>query len=305
MALISTYYDGAVTETDRAKNLAGAPEYGVYGSEDFRVTAHPSIPYAVIVKKGRAHGHGVTDEALIDQVVSCPPLATGVRWDLIVVRRNWQPELGGPSTLEVIEAGAEASIPTTRLVGPGVEDDQPIALVKWQGGVSAPMEVRDLRVWSANGGMFAVDPLVRQYLNKIGTKVKISGEVWSYERLSATETDWVNEDGSGPWVELTLEPGWANNGGSRTRARLMGRGSFVHVQADVRYAPGGVASGIGEGWIIAKFPGGMIPKEHTFVPGTTNGYRSGTVYSVYTGGIAVGPFPQGNICQLGGIGVVK
>lgn len=305
MALISTYYDGPVTESDRAKNLAGSPEYGVYGNEDFRVMAHPSIPYAVLVKKGRAHGHGVTDEALEDQVVNCPPLSSGVRWDLIVIRRNWQPELGGPSTLEVIEAGADARIPDTRLVGPGVEDDQPIFLVKWQGGTSAPVEFRDLRVWSNNAGMFAVDALARQYLNKIGTKVKIAGEVWSYERLSATETDWVNEDGSGPWVELTLENGWANNGGSKARARLVGRGAFVHVQADVRYTPGGVYSPIYEGWIIAKLPGGMVPKEHTFVTGTTNGYRSGTFYTVYGGGIAVGPFPQGSICQLNGLAALK
>lgn len=302
MPLISTYYDGPVTESDRAKNPAGRAEYGVYGNEDFRVVAHPSIPYAVLVKKGRAHGHGVTDEATVDQVVNCPSLTSGVRWDLIVVRRNWQPELGGPSTLEAIEAGNEARIPAERKVGPGVEDDQPIALVKWQGGVSAPVEFRDLRVWSNNAGMFAVDPLARQYLAKIGTRVKIAGEVWSYERLSATETDWVNEDGSGPWVDLTLEPGWANNGGSRARARTMGRGSFIQVQADVRYTNG---PAIYEGWTIAKFPGGMIPKEHTFVPGTTNGYRSGAVYSVYAGGIAVGPFPAGVTCQLGGVGVLK
>lgn len=307
MPLISTYYDGPVTESDRAQNPAGRIEYGVYGNEDFRVTAHPSIPYAVLVKKGRAHGHGVTDEAEIDQVVNCPSLASGVRWDLIVVRRNWQPELGGPSTLEVIEVGTNPLIPDppTRKVGPGVEDDQPIALVKWQGGTSAPMEIRDLRVWSNNAGMFAVDPLARQYLNKIGTKVKIAGEVWSYERLSATEADWVNEDGSGPWVELTLEPGWANNGASRARARLVGRGAFVHVAADVRFAPNGTWSAIYEGWIIAKLPGGMIPKEHTFVPGTTNGYRSGTFYTVYGGGIAVGPFPQGSICQLNGLAALK
>lgn len=302
MPLISTYYDGPVTESDRAANPSGRIEYGVYANEDFRVTAHPSIPYAVLVKKGRAHGHGVTDEAEIDQVVNCPSLASGVRWDLIVVRRNWQPELGGPSTLEVIDAGTEPNIPAARKVGPGVEDDQPIALVKWQGGVSAPMEIRDLRVWSNNGGMFAVDPLVRQYLAKIGTKVKIAGEVWSYERLSATESDWVNEDGSGPWVDLTLEGGWANNGGSKARARIVGRGAFVHVAADVRYA-GGPA--IYEGWVIAKLPGGMIPKEHTFVSGTTNGYRSGTFYTVYGGGIAVGPFPVGTVCQLNGLAALK
>ena len=199
MPLISTYYDGPVTESDRAKNPAGRAEYGVYGNEDFRVMAHPSIPYAVLVKKGKAHGHGVTDEAEIDQVVNCPSLASGVRWDLIVVRRNWQPELGGPSTLEVIEVGTNPIIPDPpiRKVGPGVEDDQPIALVKWQGGTSAPVEFRDLRVWSNNAGLFAVDALARKYLEKIGTEVRVLGEVWSYQRLSANETDWVKVSEAG------------------------------------------------------------------------------------------------------------
>lgn len=181
MALTSTFYDGVVTESDRAKNLAGSPEYGVYGPEDFKVTAHPSIPYAVLVKAGRAHGHGVTDEALEDQVVQCAPLASGVRWDLIVVRRNWQPELGGPSTLEVIQAGVEPQIPEGRIVGPGVEDDQPIFLVKWQGGVSAPVEFRDLRVWAANGGLYAKHDLVRSYMNSVGTEININGTVWALQ----------------------------------------------------------------------------------------------------------------------------
>lgn len=302
MALISTYYDGPVTESDRAKNLAGSPEYGVYGLNDFKVTAHPSIPYAVLVKAGRAHGHGVTDTALVDQVVECPPIASGTRWDLIVVRRNWQPELGGPSTLEVIEAGTVAQIPAGRLVGPGVEDDQPIALVKWQGGVSAPVEFRDLRVWSGNGGMFAVDELVRRYLDKIGTKVKIAGEVWSYERLSATEVDWVNEDGSGPWVNLELEAGWQIvGGGINPRARLVGRGAFLHAQAELIYPPGGIR----EGWRFAKLPAGMQPKEATYVAGTTNLYRSAGVYIMAGSGLLVGPSPVGNVVQMAGMCPLK
>ncbi|WP_455833752.1 hypothetical protein [Pseudarthrobacter siccitolerans] len=254
MPLISTYYDGPVTESDRAKNPAGRSEYGVYGNEDFRVTAHPSIPYAVLVKKGRAHGHGVTDEAEIDQVVNCPSLATGFRWDLIVIRRNWQPELGGPSTLEVIEAGTEAQIPTDRKVGPGVEDDQPIALVKWQGGVSAPVEFRDLRVWSNNAGMFAVDPMVRQYLATIGTEVNISGEVWSYQRLSATDADWVKTS------QISRIPLFGANGrtdGPMNGDAVIEAGNHFLIQAgsSVGYTDG---SGYGRITWPKPFPNGVL-----------------------------------------------
>ncbi|MFF1382764.1 hypothetical protein ACFVWT_04280 [Arthrobacter sp. NPDC058288] len=190
MALTSVFYDGVVTETDRAKNLAGSPEYGVYGIDDFKVTAHPSIPYNVLVKAGRAHGHGVTDEAAIDQIVPCDTLATGARWDLIAVRRNWQPALGGPSTLVAITAGATAEIPAARKVGPGVEDDQPIALVKWKGGLSAPETIIDLRVWAGNGGLYAKDDLVRTYLTRVGTEVNINGALWVCSLGANGTTTW-------------------------------------------------------------------------------------------------------------------
>ena len=191
MALTSTFYDGVVTESDRAKDLAGSPEYGVDGPEDFKVTAHPSIPYAVLVKAGRAHGHGVTDTAAEDQVVQCDTIASGIRWDLIVVRRNWQPELGGPSTLEVIQAGTDPQIPEGRIVGPGVEDDQPIFLVKWQGGVSAPVQFIDLRVWAGNGGLYAKEDLVRSYMASVGTEININGTVWSYQLGTNDLPAWV------------------------------------------------------------------------------------------------------------------
>jgi len=178
MALTSVFYDGTVTETDRAKNRGGVPDYGVYGIEDFKVTAHPSIANAVLVKAGKAHGFGVTDTATSDQVVQCGTISSGTRWDLIVVRRNWQPALGGPSTLEAVPGGAVAEIPTSRKVGPGVEDDQPLALVKWKAGLSAPEQIIDLRVWTSNGGLYAKDDLVRSYLTGVGTQVNIGGVDW-------------------------------------------------------------------------------------------------------------------------------
>ena len=210
MALTSVFYDGVVTETDRAKNRTGSADYGVYGVGDFEVKAHPSIPYNVLVKAGRAHGHGVTDTAAGDQVVPCNTLASGTRWDLIVVRRNWQPALGGPSTLVAISGGTTAAIPGARKVGPGVEDDQPIALVKWQGGLSAPAQIIDLRVWSSNGGLYAKDDLVRSYLDKVGTEVTIGGASWTYKLGQNDVPGWEKSipaqvkvsGGSGtPWIQ--------------------------------------------------------------------------------------------------------
>lgn len=300
MALTSVFYDGVVTESDRAKNLAGAPEYGVYGVSDFAVKAHPSIPYAVLVTKGKAHGHGVTDTAVDDQVVQCASLASGTRWDLIAVRRNWQPLLGGPSELVVIQAGDIAEIPAARKNDPGVEDDQPIALVKWVGGLSAPQQFIDLRLWPSAGGMFAVSDLVRTYLKRIGTRVKIAGTIWSNEIGANDSVAWINEFGSGPWINLEMPGGWVSHG--ICKARLIHGGAFIQVAVDARYASG---SSIAEGWIIANLPAGLRPLEGTFVPGTTNSYNSGTFYIVSAAGISVGPRPIGTIVQLNGIAPMR
>ncbi|WNT44915.1 minor tail protein [Arthrobacter phage AbbyDaisy] len=199
MALTSVFYDGYVTESDRAANRAGSPSYGVYGLTDFKVTAHPSIPFAVLVKAGRAFGHGVTDTAAVDQVVNCESL-TGtntLRWDLIVVRRNWQPALGGPSTLEVIQVGTNPVVPDApmRKVGPGVEDDQPIALVQWNGGASAPFQIVDLRTWPGDGGGYvAVVDLVRTFLDDVGTRLHINGADWVCRPGDNDTKEWARLD---------------------------------------------------------------------------------------------------------------
>lgn len=181
MALTSVFYDGPVTETDRATNRAGAADYGVIGADDFRVSTHPSIPYALNVAAGKAHGYGVSDTATATQVVQCATLASGTRFDLIVVRRNWQPLLGGPSTLVAIQGGSTIpNIQTIRTIGPGVEDDQPLALVEWRGSVNTPYRIIDLRCWAGNGGMIAADALALDYLARPGADVLIGSTAWRY-----------------------------------------------------------------------------------------------------------------------------
>lgn len=211
MALTSVYYDGYVTETDRAKNRAGVPDYGVYGVHDFEVKPHPSIPFAVIVTAGKAHGFGVTDEATTDQVVQCATVSSGTRWDLIATRRNWQPAAGGPSELVAIQGGTTAAIPAARKTGPGVEDDQPLALVEWKSGLTAPNKIIDLRVWASNGGLYAKDDLVRTYLTGAGTEVNINGSLWVIRLGTNDALTWVkaSEVGKVPLfaVGTTLDGG--------------------------------------------------------------------------------------------------
>lgn len=291
MALTSVFYDGPVTETDRAKNRGGVPDYGVYGVGDFEVKAHPSIPYAVLVTAGRAHGFGVTDEAAIDQVVQCDTLASGTRWDLIVVRRNWQPALGGPSTLVAIPAGTTAAIPAARKVGPGVEDDQPIALVKWTGGLSAPAQIIDLRIWASNGALYARDELVLTYLTGIGTEINVNGVLWRSVIGANNIVSW-NKTGELGKVRLFGASGGLNGGQPPNGGDfLIQAGSSVTVTDNSGYArvywpkpfPNGVLSVVltnGDDWAPAVITTMNIAGRENFWGPSGLGNKTEAVYVV-------------------------
>lgn len=247
MALTSVFYDGPVTETSRAQNRAGAPDYGVYGEDDFKVTTHPSIPYALTVKAGKAHGHGVTDTAAADQVVQCATLSGdgAVRYDLIVVRRNWQPLLGGPSTLVAIQGGSTIpNINTLRLKTPGIEDDQPIALVKWQGNQNTPAQIIDLRCWAGNGGMVAADLMALDYLERPGADVLVGNTTWRHVLGANNAWGWVglNSVQSFGFVQPN---GWALSGTCRV---AQAGGGLRRVDLDVNISRTAGAFNLGSGF---------------------------------------------------------
>jgi hypothetical protein len=135
----------------------------------------------VSIAAGRGFGHGVTDKTVANDtiqldVVSGP--AGTVRWDLIVCRRDWTPT-GGLSKFEKVTGGATPVIPGGRLVGPGNQDDQPLALVPVISGQTQPGTIIDLRTWSGDGGgLIAKDNLVLSFLNSTGTRVHINGWDW-------------------------------------------------------------------------------------------------------------------------------
>jgi hypothetical protein len=309
VTITSTFYDTSagvpaslVTEIKWAKAHPhiGAAHYGVDGPTDFAVSAHPSTPYAVNVEAGKAWGRGVFDESTAVETVTCDAPTSGTRWDLICLRRNWAPSAGGPTSVTSVAGGTLKAIPGDRQNTPGSLDDQPLALVQWTYGQTQPTSIVDLRCWAGNGGVLAKDQLALSYLGQIGAAVKIGADHWSYELGANDIPGWVNEDGSGPWTALTLASHWVSNG--IASARTVGRGAFLHVAIDARYTLG---SAISEGMIITSLPVGMRPVDRVFVPGTTNTYHNGTVYSVHAGGVAVGPFPVGVVCQLNGIAPLK
>ena len=195
MAFTSIGYDGSVNEKQWAELIpsAGSSAYGVTEADDLKVTAVPGQPLTVSVASGSGWGHGVLDTETANTTIACEAITSGTRWDLIALRRNWQPLAGGPTSVVKVTGTSTKELPGGRKVVPGVEDDQPLALVQWTAGQTQPSAIVDLRCWAGNGGLVAVDPMVKLYLNKIGTRVSLPGSEW---KLMVGDNDLPT------WVEL-------------------------------------------------------------------------------------------------------
>lgn len=196
MAFSSTFYDTlpgeGVKETTWAQSaLSRGSLFGVVGEDDFKLTAHPTIPYAVNIGPGKAWGHGVYDDVTGTTAVTCATPGAGVtRWDLIAIRRDWQPTGGGPSSFRAVSGTASQGIPSTRENRPGIVADQPLYLVQWVGGTTTPKTIIDLRCWAAGGGMEIAHTLARSYLNQPGNAVKLGKSLWRYEKINNSQWDW-------------------------------------------------------------------------------------------------------------------
>lgn len=291
MSILSTFYDTSagtpaslVTEVKWAKAHPhiGSSEYGVDGPGDFKVTAHPSTPYAVNVAAGKAWGHGILDESGDITTVVCDAPAVGVtRWDLVAIRRDWTPLAGGPTSVTKVAGGTSKEIPAARENTPGTLDDQPLYLVKWVGGQTQPVDLVDLRCWAGNGGMFAVNDLVRTYLTRVGTEVNINGAVWTLQIAANDTTAWVkaSEIGKIPLFGV----GSAIDGAI---AELASTGFLIQTGTAVRYTDN---SGYARLTFPNPFPNGLL----TVI--TTNGDASidRSRGRTYTYPVAGSPFDSG------------
>lgn len=181
MAFTSAGYDGTVDETQFAKMLprGGAAEYGVDKVGDFAVTVVAG-DRMLSVAPGTAWGHSVVDASDSAVTVQLDSVVSGTRYDMIVLRRDWQPP-GGATTVQVIKGNSTWQTLPTRQNIPGVIDDQPLAIVAVQQNSTAIVKVDDLRCWGRNGGVAAVDDRVLQYLDAMGTVVRIGRS--QYARL--------------------------------------------------------------------------------------------------------------------------
>lgn len=312
MAITSVGYDGTVDEAQWASMVSkvGSYEYGVDGAGDFSVTQVAGTRM-LSVAGGIAWGRGVMDLSDDTQIIQLEPVSTGSRWDLIALRRTWGPLSGGPTELVVIKGTSSKQIPSGRQNTPGVVDDQPIALIRVQAGLSGIPEMIDLRVWGRNGGqLYAKDDLVRSYISAVGTEINIDGILW--QRI-------VGSNGTAAWVEhgQRSDTGWKSTTSGAASGWKVGyinyraKDDLVELIVSVERTGGSITpsdSGDIPNYVVATVPQAAAPQYwwHTLSSGPSGrtasgsiGAGSGEVTLQSVAGTA--PIIRGDVIQLGGM----
>jgi hypothetical protein len=231
MAFTSIGYDGSVNEKQWAELVpsVGAATYGVKEADDLKVSAVAGQALTVSVASGAGWGHGVLDTETANTTVACEALSSGTRWDLIALRRNWQPLAGGPTSVVAISGTSTKELPSTRLIVPGVEDDQPLALVQWSSTQTQPADIIDLRCWAGNGGLVAKDDLVRTFMLAPATRIHINGTEWVRRPGDNDSLEWVSLDSANLTSDVqAIGPGWTALTGNH-KPRLVRQGRMVYL----------------------------------------------------------------------------
>lgn len=211
MAITTQGYDGVAHEIDEVGWAQISDSYGstysvagLDGAPDEnagRVTTVSSAERTVAVSPLIAYGHGVRDRSDSTVNVQLPAVTVGLaRWFFVAVRRDWQTNTTTISALP--DAQVARVIPTQRLVNPGVQDDQPLALVQITGGQSIPTAVVDLRCWSGNGGVTAATVDALAYLGRLGSRVTV-GDL-TYTRI-------LGSTGTPEWITSTADITYGGN----------------------------------------------------------------------------------------------
>lgn len=299
MAITSVGYDGSVDEVQWAEMIkkVGSADYGVVTQPAWKVTGVPAADRTVSVAAGKGWGHGVFDTLDVNTTIQLDTVASGVRWDLVAMRRDWT-GTGGVTSIVKVNGTAAKVIPTGRVSGPGVIDDQPLALVQVTAGQTQPTAIVDLRCFAGNGGMAANDVLALTYLKSIAADCIIQGKTWRCFATSLGELYWVDEyargvatpipPNSASWLVLQAPTAWTCSGGD-----------FIHVSGQMTYSGSSLPA---EGWVLATLPAGMRPQSAHLIMGTGNtGASAQTFYVTPSGAITLGEKPVGRQFLFNGI----
>lgn len=190
MAITSVGYERAITYAELGVLLqyAGA-QYSVFGADALAVSVGTG-DRGLSVQTGKAAGQGIFDTSDAAVALTGAPVASGDRWDLVALRRDWTAKT---STPVIVQGTSAQAIPAARLSEPGVQDDQPLALVRFSAGQAAAQEILDLRVWHGDGGCFAKSRMVRDFLTRIGTRIYVTDRTYVLTVNSAGTPTWVTD----------------------------------------------------------------------------------------------------------------
>lgn len=168
--------------------------FSVAGVNDWKVSSLGSLDRGIRVEVGTGHGDGVTVKTHEYETMSLPYPDIATRWYLIARRRNWAGT--GTATLVALPAGATPSLPavgnaaTQMKNKPGVESDQPLALVRVTQKDRTVQEVIPLHAWAGPGGVEVAHRLALSYLAEPGASVKLGTSTWRYELQANNVWDW-------------------------------------------------------------------------------------------------------------------
>lgn len=169
-------YAGSITETTGKDywNRIGASKYGVVGAGDLKVSTTTG-DRMLLVASGIAWGHNIQDTLATSVSVQLNSVASGSRYDLVVVRRD----VTAKTTIEVVQGTGTKAIPSLTSTAAS-HADQPIALCRVDAGSTTVQEIIDLRCWAANGGVVISNQLALDYLNIPGARVLQGGTEYRY-----------------------------------------------------------------------------------------------------------------------------
>ncbi|MCC2031837.1 hypothetical protein [Microbacterium allomyrinae] len=201
MSITSRGYEGTIDYEDWALLTSHlGVQYSVFGADSFAVTAGAGTR-EVVVRAGRAAGQGILDISDADITLTGAAVTSGNRWDMVVLRRDWA---AGATSVVLVQGGSIKAIPT-RSTDVGVEDDQPLFLARFAAGQPTVQELVDVRVWKGDGGLVAKDLLVRDYLQAIGSTVRVGSSTWGLGFSGLDIPQWTLV--SGTWDSIQGKPG--------------------------------------------------------------------------------------------------
>ena len=207
MTITSLGYPGSISagQVLSAWRQTFAGDYGVIGAGDLDVTAVAGVDRTVSIAAGTCFGKAVRDVMSAAQTVQLTTCSSGTRYDLIVVHRDSSGSGATTMTYVTGTTSITAAIGTRKTFeANATQDDQPIALVPVVGGTGGGVlgTIIDLRCWVGTSGCVALSTYTLQYLNAVGTQVRIGNTTWT--RL-------VDGNGTVSW-DSWVDPSTGTNG---------------------------------------------------------------------------------------------